>query len=168
MPRIFIVVLLMLALSTVWATAYLGEDDETMALPSVNIPEVSDFAAEGHLAETQDRVIMLLVSQVHCPYCVLIKEEIIHPMIRGDDFADQLLIRELIIDKADTIRSFNGKSVSAMKFAKQHGASLTPTLLFLDPKGNELTERMIGINTPEMYFYYVDQAIRKALVAMKP
>jgi hypothetical protein len=28
-------------------------------------------------------------------------------------------------------------------------------------------ERMIGINTPEMYFYYVDQAIRKALLAMK-
>jgi len=110
---------------------------------------------------------MLLVSQVYCPYCVLIKEEIIHPMIKGEDFAHQLLIRELVIDKAGAITGFDGKTIDARAFAKQHGANLTPTLLFLDEKGNELTDRMIGINTPEMYFYYVDQSIRKALVAMK-
>ncbi len=164
MRRIFIVILLTLLFSTAWAYGY--EEDET-DLPLVSIQEVSSFAAEGKLAESEDRIIMLLVSQVHCPYCVLIKKDIIHPMIRGGDHADKLLIRELFIDRGGKIQGFDGKSISSMEFAKQHGASFTPTLLFLDPQGNELVERMIGINTPEMYFYYVDQAIRKALVAVK-
>ena len=133
--------------------------------PSVTIPEASDFAMESRHAASQGRIIMLLVSQVHCPYCVLIKQDIIHPMIIGGDHADKLLIRELYIDRGDKIRDFDGKSVSGMAFAKKYGASFTPTLLFLDPQGRELTERMIGINTPEMYFYYIDQSIRKALLA---
>jgi thioredoxin-related protein len=164
MHRISIAILLALLFSLAWAYGY---EEEEPDLPIVSIPEVSSFAAESKLADSQDRIIMLLVSQVHCPYCVLIKKEIIHPMIRGGDHADKLLIRELFIDRGGKIEGFDGKFINSMEFAKQHGASFTPTLLFLDSKGNELTERMIGINTPEMYFYYVDQAIRKALLAMK-
>ena len=133
---------------------------------TVSIPELRSFAAAGRLAESQDRIIMLLVSQEHCPYCVLIKEDIIYPMIKAGDHADRLLIRELFIDRGGKIEGFNGQSISGLEFARQHGAAFTPTLLFLDPSGHELTQRMVGINTPEMYFYYVDQAIRKDLLAM--
>ena len=164
MRRVFTGILSVLLLSGAWA---IDHEQDTAALPSISIPEVRDFALESQLAASQGRIIMLLVSQVHCPYCVLIKKDIIHPMIRGGDHADRLLIRELFIDRGDKIKDFDGKAISSMEFAKQHGASFTPTLLFLDPEGNELTERMIGINTPEMYFYYVDQSIRKALAALK-
>ena len=164
MHRFVIAILLILLFSTAWAYGY---EEEEADLTMVSIQEVSSFVTEGKLAESEGRIIMLLVSQVHCPYCVLIKKDIIHPMIRGGDHADKLLIRELFIDRGGNIEGFDGQPISSMKFAKQHGASFTPTLLFLDPQGNELAERMVGINTPEMYFYYIDQAIRKALVAAK-
>lgn len=164
MRIVFTGMLLVLLFSRGWA---IDKEQDAAALPPVSIPEVTDFALEGEIAAAEERVIMLLVSQVHCPYCVLIKKDIIHPMIRGGDHAGRLLIRELFIDRDDEIRNFDGKAISSMEFAKRHSASFTPTLLFLDPDGNELTERMIGINTPEMYFYYVDQSIRKALAAMK-
>lgn len=165
MRRFSIVITLMLLFSAVWASAY--GDEDAPAIPPVSIPEATNFSVDGRQAAAEDRMIMLLISQVHCPYCMLIKEEIIHPMIRGKDYADRLLIRELFIDMEGIINDFDGKPVDAAAFAHQHGARLTPTLLFLDAKGNELTERMIGINTPEMYFYYVDQSIRKALSAMR-
>ena len=162
MRRIFIGILWVLLFSGASAI----DHEHCPDVPSsITIPEAGDFAMESKLAASQGRIIMLLVSQVHCPYCVLIKEDIIHPMIIGGDHADKLSIRELYIDRGDTIRDFDGKSVSGMAFAKKYGASFTPTLLFLDPQGRELTERMIGINTPEMYFYYIDQSIRKALLA---
>lgn len=164
MGRIYLLTLLIIIFSSAKAEPSAVDGD---VLPAVSIPEVRSFAATGKLADSQDRIIMLLVSQGHCPYCVLIKQDIIYPMIRAGDHADRLLIRELFIDRGGKIKGFDGKSISSMEFAKQHGATLTPTLLFLNSDGHELVQRMIGINTPEMYFYYVDQAIRKALLAME-
>ena len=163
MYRIYFTVLLVL--SCVVATADF-EAQDVDAQTRVSIPELRSFAATGKLADSEDRIIMLLVSQEHCPYCVLIKQDIIYPMIKGGDHGDRLLIRELFIDRGDKIEGFDGKFISSMEFARQHDAAFTPTLLFLDPAGHELTQRMVGINTPEMYFYYVDQAIRQALLAM--
>jgi len=40
-------------------------------------------------------------------------------------------------------------------------------MLFLDPSGKELSERMIGISTPELFGGYLDEAIEEALVKMK-
>ena len=163
MYRIYFTILSLL--SCVVATAdFEARDVDEQA--RVSIPELRSFAATGKLADSEDRIIMLLVSQEHCPYCVLIKQDIIYPMIKGGDHGDRLLIRELFIDRGGKIEGFDGKFISSMEFARQHDATFTPTLLFLDPAGHELTQRMVGINTPEMYFYYVDQAIRQALLAM--
>jgi hypothetical protein len=43
------------------------------------------------------------------------------------------------------------------------GVYLTPTLVFLDGDGNEVSERIIGINTLEMYGGYVDEAINQGI-----
>ena len=163
MYRVYFTILLLL--SCVAATADF-ETEDVDAQIAESIPELTSFAAAGRLAHSQGRIIMLLVSQEHCPYCVLIKEDIIYPMIKAGDHADRLLIRELFIDRGGKIEGFDGESISSMEYARQHGAAFTPTLLFLDPAGRELTQRMVGINTPEMYFYYVDQAIRQALLAL--
>ena len=115
MHRVFTGILSVLLFSGAWA---IDHEQDTAILPSISIPEVRSFALESKLAASQGRIIMLLVSQVHCPYCVLIKKDIIHPMIRGGDHADKLLIRELFIDRGDKIRDFDGKAISSMAFAK--------------------------------------------------
>ena len=48
------------------------------------------------------------------------------------------------------------------ELARRYGARLTPTVLFLDGRGRELTKPMIGINTVEFYGYYLDAAIDTA------
>ncbi len=54
MRRTYTAILLTLLFSAAWAYAY--EDQET-DLPMASIQEVSSFAAEGKLAESQDRII---------------------------------------------------------------------------------------------------------------
>ena len=40
------------------------------------------------------------------------------------------------------------------------------TLLFLNDKGEEVAERILGYNTPEFYGAYLDKAIDKAVDAV--
>lgn len=108
-------------------------------------------------------MILLLVSQEDCPFCQQIKEEVLLPMIKGGDHQDTLLIRELFIDFDYQVRDFSGQWVSGNTLARRYGAWMTPSLLFLDLEGRELTKKMIGIQTPEYFYFYLDQSIREAL-----
>ena len=121
----------------------------------------------ARLARDQKRVILLLVSQEDCPYCHLIKEEIVCPMILGGDFKDDILIRELFIDEGERIVDFQGMEREAADFAHGYGVYVTPTLLFLASDGKELENRMTGINTVEMYWYYLSEAIGAAIHKLK-
>ncbi len=132
-------------------------------LSEAEIIRVQDFQALAQRARRERRVIMLLVSQADCPYCHVIKEEVIRPMILGGDFRDDSLIREMFMDEGEKIVDFQGKTMDAADLAHGYGVFVTPTLLFLGPDGQELSKQMAGVNTIEMYYYYVAQSIRAAL-----
>lgn len=122
-----------------------------------------DFHRLGQRARREGRLLVVLVSQVDCPYCELIKSEIIRPMIKGRDFADEILLGEIMIDDGEWLVDFDGEKVVAADFAHAYGVFVTPTLLFLDPGGHEMVKQMVGINTVEMYFHYLSESIEKAL-----
>lgn len=159
--------LIRLSVCAVLAVVTFGLPAAETDYPNVVIPEGVDFSEDGRRALAEGRVIMLLVSQEHCPYCVQIKEQILHPMILAGDYQDQLLMREIFIDLDRSAIDFKGIEREVRDLAMQYGADITPTLLFLDSEGKELAERMVGINTPEMYFYYVDESIKQALEVMQ-
>ncbi|WP_456416133.1 thioredoxin family protein [Thiolapillus sp.] len=136
-------------------------------MSKTTIQRIHDFPATARLAKRERRVIMLLVSQEDCPYCHLIKEDVIRPMILGGDFKDEILIRELFINEGETIVDFQGMEREAADFAHGYGVFVTPTLLFLGADGNELVQKMVGINTVEMYWYYLSESIRGAIDELK-
>jgi len=150
------VLLLTLLLAFSWvANARLdgGEEGEVTITEATNL--ASDAAAK--------RPILLLVSLEHCPFCMQIKRDILGPMIKSGDYKDQLTFRELHIDRGSSVVDFQGNRVASAEFAHRLGVTLTPTLLFLGTEGEELAERLVGISTPEMFFFYVDEAIKQAL-----
>lgn len=116
--------------------------------------------------DTQDsRVLLLLVSQPGCHYCDQIREEILEPMLASGLYTNTTLIREIKIYASKTLKDFGGKQVNATRFAERYDAWATPTLLFLDRNGEEVAEKMVGINTPEFYGYYVDKSLERAIAA---
>ncbi len=126
-----------------------------------------DLKAMGERARRERRVIVLLVSQKGCAYCHRLKEAVLLPMIRGGDFADEILLGEVFMDEGEWLVDFQGRKVEGPEFARRYGVSVTPTVLFLSPEGKELAERMVGITVLDMYFYYLSQAIQEAVQKLR-
>ncbi len=133
----------------------------------VRLVEAKDLSADARLARSGEMPILLLVSQDHCPFCTQIKRDILRPMIISGEYEGRLLMREIFIDFGSRIVDFTGDERDSSQFTGSYGVYLTPTLLFLGPDGKELTERIVGIQTPEMFFYYVDKAIQTAITALR-
>ena len=129
---------------------------------SAGVSQVENFAALGDRARNGHVPILLVVSQADCPYCELLKREILEPMLISGEYDGRVLIRELFIDSGLPVRDFDGQVVVPDELARRYRARLTPTVLFLDHHGREIGKRMIGINTVEFYGYYLDVAIDTA------
>jgi thioredoxin-related protein len=111
----------------------------------------------------QNRIpILVLVSQYHCNYCDRMKEEVLQPLQLNREYRQRVLIRELAIDPGEMITTLEGKSLTVADFITKYSVSVTPTLLFLDAEGREAAKRIIGINTVDFLFYYIDEAIDQA------
>jgi len=135
-------------------------------LVAAEVVVVSDFQQEAKLAQQRRLPLLITFSTAECNYCDLLEEEFLEPMLLSGDYEDRVLIRKLELD-GDDVRGFDGKRLTPSAFARIYGVRVTPTMLFLDPNGKELSERMIGIATPELFGGYLDEAIEEALVKMK-
>ncbi|MEN8179770.1 MAG: thioredoxin fold domain-containing protein [Pseudomonadota bacterium] len=131
-----------------------------------SIPQTTNLQRDAELASQAGRPILLMVSQDHCTYCDLMKREVLHPMELGGDYKNRIVMREILIDMGLEITNFQGQRQDATEFFHGYGVRLTPTLLFLDPLGNELADRIVGINTVEFLNFYLDAAIDEATEKM--
>ncbi|MBT2968366.1 MAG: hypothetical protein B6D72_01695 [gamma proteobacterium symbiont of Ctena orbiculata] len=131
------------------------------------IEVVSDLTEAGKKARDENIPILLMVSQDHCPFCHQLKREVLNPMIISGEYDDKVVIIELLIDIGENVINFEGRNVDAGSIATNYNIWVTPTLLFLDYQGKEVHKRMLGVNTIEMYGYYLDESLKEALTAVK-
>ncbi len=155
-------ILLILILS-LFSTLLFADSNDDSNLPFVRIEVLQDFSALREHALKHDKVIMIEVSAEYCDYCHLLEEEIIKPMLRNADYTRKLIIRQIDIDDYSTITGIDGKETSHAELARQYKATVTPTLLFIDGNGNELSPRIIGVNSLDLFGGYVDEAIDNGL-----
>ena len=130
------------------------------------VPLVDDLAALGRTAKRRGLPIVLLVSRSDCSYCMVLKDEVLNPMMKSGEYDDQTLIAELMLDVTEPLRWFDREYEVRDELASRLGTDLTPTLLFLGPDGTELAPRIRGINTVELFGFYVDRAIGTARARM--
>lgn len=130
------------------------------------ITKTIDLALEGERSAKTKRPILLLVSRPGCPYCAQIKSDVLEPMLISGDYNNKIIMRELTLNPSDNIHHFDRTIIKASDIAIKYNIKVTPTLLFLNSKGKELTKRIVGINTVELFSYYVDQAIDQAALKL--
>ncbi len=133
---------------------------------SKKITKTTDLALEGERSAQTKRPILLLISRPGCPYCAQIKSDVLEPMIVSGDYKNKIIMRELTLNTSDNIRNFDRTIINTSDVAIKYNIKVTPTLLFLNSKGRELTKRIVGINTVELFSYYVDQAIDQAVLKL--
>jgi thioredoxin-related protein len=136
-------------------------------LTPVNIIEAQNLHQEGRNAAEKRLPILIMFSMEHCPYCELIREDFLKPMLRSGDYTDKVIIREIHSDSYATVRDFNGANISVEELTHRYGASLSPTVVFLDHKGRELSKKMIGITTVYYYGGFLDDAIEASYKRMQ-
>ncbi len=162
-PRLFFLfTFLLLTTLTLHAEEY-DEDD----LPFVQISSLRNFSALSKEAASGNKIIMLEVSASYCDYCRTLEEEIIKPMLRSGDYTKDVLIRQLEIDDTYLINNITGEKVTPAELAEKFKIRITPTLLFLDSDGNEVSERILGVYSLDFYGGYVDEALINGLKKIK-
>lgn len=143
-----------------WLTASVRADE---ILPYVKVREPTDLQAVGQEAQRRQLPILIMFSRQGCPYCDVVREEFLKPMLRSGDYTDRVIILEIHSDSYATLRDFNGQMIGADALATRYRASFAPTVVFLDHRGKELVERLIGITTRDFYGGFLDEAIEQSL-----
>ena len=154
--RLVIFLIIMLAGSTVFA--------ETIEGPRV--PLTTDLQADAEQAQARGVPLLLMFSLDDCPYCMVVREEFLDPMQLSGDYRDKVLMRVIEMD-GDFVTDFDGQRVSADDLAVRYGASVAPTVVLLDHRGQPLVKRLLGISTPDYYGVYLDAAIKQSLLRLR-
>ena len=128
-------------------------------LEAASVPLASDLHREGRQAEQACIPLLLEFASAECEYCTLLEEEVLNPTLLNRDYDRRVLMRKLMIDHSRKLRDFDSGPVNAAELASRYRVYVTPTLLFVDSQGRELTERMVGVTTLEFYGGYLDQAM---------
>ena len=133
----------------------------------IRVPVAQDLQQEGREAESRQLPIMLTFSADDCSYCELLEEDFLQPMLLSGEYGDRAIIRKLILDDGSSVIDFSGRDTAATGLSDHYRVFVTPTILFIDGKGNELAERIVGINTPELFGGYLEACIDTALASIR-
>lgn len=128
----------------------------------VQVVEITDMQAEASMSDETGLPILLMFAAEHCHYCTIVEEDYLKPMIISGDYEQKVLIRKVDLKEEGNVIDFDGNSIEKKELASRYDINLTPTLLFLDGKGRQLTKRMVGLTTPDYYGGYIDMAIDAA------
>ena len=126
------------------------------------IKQITDLRIESALSAGK-KVILVMVSSSDCEYCQFVRQSYLEPLQKEGKYADQLLIRELLREDYNFIYDFNGEMTGGDTLALRYNIDLTPTILFIDYQGRELSNRIIGITLLDYLDMYIDQAIKQAI-----
>lgn len=133
----------------------------------VRVPVAHDLQQQGRQAQSRQLPIMLTFSADDCSYCELLEEDFLQPMLLSGEYRDRAIIRKLILDDGSSVSDFSGRDIEATRLSDQYRVFVTPTILFIDGEGRELAERIVGINTPELFGGYLDACIDTALASIR-
>lgn len=127
-----------------------------------DIPLADNLAETGQLCRQQEIPVIIFVSRDACPYCRTLRDKVLQPMLTANKFEHRAILVEVNLDRAEKLTGFDNSETTAGAFAKHYGAEITPTLLFLNAEGQEISKRRVGISNLEFYGHYLHQSIDKA------
>lgn len=125
----------------------------------VTVPLAADLKTDATRAANGGLPMLLVVTREDCGYCARLKRTVLVPMLLSGEYETRVIIRELNIDAQTPLVDFDGGSVTPLGLAGRYDALFTPTVLLVGPQGQELHDRLLGINNDEMYLFYLDKAI---------
>ncbi len=129
-----------------------------------------DFKADARVAGQRQVPILVLFTSPGCHYCERVKREYLVPMQQDPAYRKKALIREVTVGATAPLTGFDGAATTEGAFAAAHKVFMVPTVKVLDTLGNDASEAIVGLLTPDYYFGYLETAIDNGIqkVRIKP
>lgn len=127
-----------------------------------NLPAPVDLQKDGAQGRREGKPVVILFSLPGCAFCHVVRQNYLMPMLRNVPAKDRPIIREVEITSTQTFVGFKGEPTSHQHFAKNFHIRFAPTVVFLDPSGQFLTDPIIGGDTAGLYGGYLDRAFAEA------
>ena len=131
-------------------------------LTSPDILSATSLMDDGKIARQKSIPILLYFSDPQCGYCRKLEKEIFLPMLRSGDYEDRVLLRKVSWLSQDSLKGFDGSQQTSSALAERYRVRVTPTMIFVDGEGREVTRRILGYSGPEFFWFYLDSAIDAA------
>ena len=131
------------------------------------LPSISDVRQEAKLSAQQRLPILIMFGTESCPFCQLLKEDFLIPMIISGDYTDRVILRQLYVSDGRAIIDFSGRRISAEAFAQRYKVRLFPTTVLVDHRGQPLVKNIVGVTTPALFGGTLDDAIAEALAVLR-
>ncbi|MBE9526263.1 MAG: thioredoxin fold domain-containing protein [Proteobacteria bacterium] len=139
--------------------------DEVIQRPE--LPQIHDIRDTLQLAKAQKLPILIMFGSEECPFCYLLREDFLVPMIISGDYVDKVIMREIYVSYGRKIIDFSGKTITTREFANRYKIRLFPTTVFLDSGGKPLVKNILGVTTPSLFGGTLDDTIDEALSIVK-
>ncbi|WP_155820436.1 thioredoxin fold domain-containing protein [Limnohabitans sp. Rim47] len=128
---------------------------------AATLPAAQSLPDELARALKNKQPLIVMVSLEGCVFCRQARQSHLSPMQKTGTVIVQVDMRQ-----NQPVLDFAGKLTTHDQLTRQWKVSITPTLLFFGPGGNEVAERMEGAYLPDFYGPYLEERIvqgRKAL-----
>ncbi len=122
-----------------------------------------DLFKNALIAKQSSKVQILYFSASDCTYCISLNDEIINAVRVNDDYQKKILLTEIMLDGEELIIDFESKGIDQTTIASRYNIQVTPTLVFVDEQGKEIVKSIVGYQSNEFYWYYLDKNIKEAL-----
>jgi len=127
------------------------------------LSHAKNFQADAQLAAKLQVPIMVVFSSPGCHYCERVKGEYLGPMNKDPAYRNKVIIREVTMGDTTPLTDFNGKPTTEGAFAAAHKVFMVPTVMVFDTHGDETSEAIVGLLTPDFYFGYLLSAIETGM-----
>ena len=119
----------------------------------------TNFKADARDAAQRRVPILVLFTSPGCHYCERVKSEYLLPMHKDPAYRKKVIIREVTVGATTPLTEFDGTITTEGAFASAHKVFMVPTVKVFDTRGDDASEAIVGLLTPDYYFGYLEAAI---------
>jgi thioredoxin-related protein len=129
------------------------------SLAAGGLVHARDFKADAREAARRQVPVLVLFTSPGCHYCEQVKRDYVGPLHKDPAYRNKVIIRELEVGSTRPLVLFDGTKSTEGAFAAEHKVFMVPTIKVFDTRGEEASEPIIGLLSPDYYFGYIQNAI---------
>ncbi len=146
-----------LALALLWGCVRIAN-----ATP-VSLPSAKSLRDELTLALRNGHPLVVMVSLDGCPYCKLVRESYLSPLLREQGFP----VVQVDLQSSVALQNFKGETQTHDALIHSWNIRSAPVVLFFGRDAAEVAPRLEGVSSPDYYGAFLDQRLEQAQAALK-